>query len=296
MREIMKASGTPHDLPAIVERELAKTTMEDLEAFCALNCSAGAHSSQMQSCEESQKQQEAVKVSDTEITAIATRRPVVIHEFGGMEPELYDNLVRFIRTKEVIYEERNKIKWFKQKAGEYEILPERNVLVKTGSRSKKSVVKYSDGNAREVVLKGCEEAIIRRVHESILHKGINATVAEIRQNYDWSHIRLDVAHVLSTCENCRRNDAIPTGSTELRPVAVPHTILTQWGIDLLQFPTSKKGNKYLIVCRDYLSKWVIVEPIANKTADAIVQFLRDKVICVHGYFKVTVQSLRQINF
>ena len=45
------------------------------------------------------------------------------------------------------------------------------------------------------------------------------------------------------------------------------------GVDILQFPTSSKGNKYTIVFMDYLTKWPEVFPARNQNSLTITRLL-----------------------
>ena len=54
------------------------------------------------------------------------------------------------------------------------------------------------------------------------------------------------------------------------------------GVDVVQFPKSRSGNKYAVVFIDYLTKWPEVFPTADQTALTIAQLLVTKVISRHG--------------
>nr|GFC85768.1 reverse transcriptase domain-containing protein [Tanacetum cinerariifolium] len=51
-------------------------------------------------------------------------------------------------------------------------------------------------------------------------------------------------------------------------------ILDVWGIDFMgPFPSSK-GNKYILVAVDYLSKWVEAKVLPTNDARVVVKFLK----------------------
>ena len=54
--------------------------------------------------------------------------------------------------------------------------------------------------------------------------------------------------------------------------------MSQTGADLCSLP-EPDGFCYLIVCIDYFSKWIEAEPIKNKDALIVVQFLYEPVCC-----------------
>jgi hypothetical protein len=53
-------------------------------------------------------------------------------------------------------------------------------------------------------------------------------------------------------------------------------------MDLMELPVTKKGNKYLLVFTDYLTKWVEAVPVANKDAATVAKAFYSLIICRHG--------------
>ncbi len=47
-------------------------------------------------------------------------------------------------------------------------------------------------------------------------------------------------------------------------------------IDLLQLPPSYQGSKYLLVCVDHFSRYVVLAPLKEKTAAAVALALVSK--------------------
>ena len=54
------------------------------------------------------------------------------------------------------------------------------------------------------------------------------------------------------------------------------------GVDIIQFPRSKDGNRYAVVFIDYLTKWPEVFAVADQTAHTIAQLLVEQIISRHG--------------
>ena len=63
------------------------------------------------------------------------------------------------------------------------------------------------------------------------------------------------------------------------PVAGP---FDRVGVDVIQFPSSQRGNKYAIVFVDYLTKWPEVFPAKDQSALTIARLLVEKVVTRHG--------------
>ena len=50
----------------------------------------------------------------------------------------------------------------------------------------------------------------------------------------------------------------------------------------MEMPLTEKGNRYVIVFLDYLTKWVEAYPLSEQTSEIIARVLVDMVICRHG--------------
>ena len=58
------------------------------------------------------------------------------------------------------------------------------------------------------------------------------------------------------------------------------------GIDLVgPLPVITNGNRYIVVAIDYLTKWAEARAIPNSSAQAIVPFIHEDIICRHGFPK-----------
>ena len=53
-------------------------------------------------------------------------------------------------------------------------------------------------------------------------------------------------------------------------------------VDVLTLPHTTRGNRYVVVFVDYLTKWPEAFPTADHTAETIAQLLVDHINCRHG--------------
>ena len=53
-------------------------------------------------------------------------------------------------------------------------------------------------------------------------------------------------------------------------------------VDILKVLMSKRGNQYLLVIQDYLSKWPFAIPLTDQRAETIVRALKDQVFTLVG--------------
>ncbi|CAF4393979.1 unnamed protein product, partial [Didymodactylos carnosus] len=70
---------------------------------------------------------------------------------------------------------------------------------------------------------------------------------------------------------------------KLQPIVPPIGILDLMELDFVgPVPPSSNGNKYILVCTDYLSRYVITQATDSCTAETAAEFLAEKVILQYG--------------
>src|SRR3954467_9875430 len=63
------------------------------------------------------------------------------------------------------------------------------------------------------------------------------------------------------------------------------------GIDFVgPLEKTKDGNRYILVVTDYLTKWPEAGAMKEATADNVIQFLYDRIICRHGCPKIILSD------
>ncbi|GJX67185.1 reverse transcriptase domain-containing protein [Tanacetum coccineum] len=135
----------------------------------------------------------------------------------------------------------------------------------------------------------CEDQIIRRCvfgqkaleilkacHEGPTggHHSANITARKVFDaGFFWPMIYKDAYELIKSCDACQRQGKISHRDEMPQNAIQVCEIFDVWGIDFIgPFPSSR-GNKYILVAVDYLSKWV--EAKALPTNDARVVFKID---------------------
>nr|GEV47705.1 reverse transcriptase domain-containing protein [Tanacetum cinerariifolium] len=107
------------------------------------------------------------------------------------------------------------------------------------------------------------------------HYGANYTAKKVFDSgFYWPTIYKDAFELVKHCDLCQRRgkisqkDEMPQNSIQVCE------IFDVWGIDFMgPFPSSK-GNKYILVAVDYLSKWVEAKALPTNDARVVVKFLK----------------------
>jgi hypothetical protein len=94
-------------------------------------------------------------------------------------------------------------------------------------------------------------------------------------------MKKDIEEYIRTCDRCQRRGRA-NKDNELHSIEVREPFY-QIGIDYVgPLPTTKKGNKYIIVAMDYFTKWPEARAVEKATAEETVKFIMDEIICRHG--------------
>ena len=126
--------------------------------------------------------------------------------------------------------------------------------------------------------------ILRQVHDDPLsgHLGVNKTVDVLLERYYWPGFSADVKRYIRECPACQRTFVLtPRPKAPLRsiPVGSPFDMLA---IDFLELPRTTRGNRYVLVCSDYFTRWPEAFATTDQTSETVAKVLFDGVISLHG--------------
>nr|GEU67901.1 reverse transcriptase domain-containing protein [Tanacetum cinerariifolium] len=107
------------------------------------------------------------------------------------------------------------------------------------------------------------------------HHSANLTVKKVFDSgFFWPTIYKDAHEFVKNCDSCQRQgkisqrDEMPQNSIQI------YEIFDVWGIDfMVPFPSSR-GNKYILVVVDYLSKWVEAKALPINDGRVVCKFLK----------------------
>nr|GFA58266.1 reverse transcriptase domain-containing protein [Tanacetum cinerariifolium] len=107
------------------------------------------------------------------------------------------------------------------------------------------------------------------------HYGANYTAKKVFESgFYWPTIYKDAFKLVKRCDSCQRQGKISQKDEMPQNFIQICEIFEVWGIDFMgPFPSSK-GNKYILVVVDYLSKWVEAKALPTNDARVVVKFLK----------------------
>ncbi|GJW06702.1 putative nucleotidyltransferase, ribonuclease H [Tanacetum coccineum] len=90
----------------------------------------------------------------------------------------------------------------------------------------------------------------------------------------WPSIFKDAKDYVMKCDACQRSGNISSRSEMPQNNIQVCDVFDIWGLDFMgPFPNSK-GNKYILVAVDYVSKWVEAQALPTNDARVVIRFLR----------------------
>ncbi|GJZ79187.1 reverse transcriptase domain-containing protein [Tanacetum coccineum] len=107
------------------------------------------------------------------------------------------------------------------------------------------------------------------------HHGANYTAKKVFDSgFYWPTIYRDAHDLVTRCDACQRQGKISQKDEMPQNAIQVCEIFDVWGIDFMgPFPSSR-GNKYILVAVDYLSKWVEAKALPTNDARVVVKILK----------------------
>ncbi|GJU83365.1 reverse transcriptase domain-containing protein [Tanacetum coccineum] len=119
--------------------------------------------------------------------------------------------------------------------------------------------------------------ILKACHEGHTggHHSANLTAKKVFDvGFFWPTIYRDAHTMIKSCDTCQRQGKISQRDEMPQNAIQVCEIFDVWGIDFMgPFPSSR-GNKYILVAVDYLSKWVEAKALPTNDARVVVKFLK----------------------
>ncbi|GKB12955.1 reverse transcriptase domain-containing protein [Tanacetum coccineum] len=127
------------------------------------------------------------------------------------------------------------------------------------------------------------------------HYGANYTAKKVFDSgFYWPTIYRDAHDLVTRCDTCQRQgkisqrDEMPQNSIQVCE------IFDVWGIDFMGSFPSLRGNKYILVAVDYLSKWVEVKALPTNDARVLLTVSTAYHPQTSGQVEVSNRGLKRI--
>ena len=126
--------------------------------------------------------------------------------------------------------------------------------------------------------------LVKDFHQSLGHAGRLTVIDHMVKRWWWPNMRTDVRDWLAACPECQlaANADRKTHHAPMVPLEVPPPF-SRWHLDFIgELPTTKKGNRWLLVAVDYATNWVCVRALPSATSEAIIDFIYEELVLPFG--------------
>ncbi|GFU55462.1 transposon Ty3-I Gag-Pol polyprotein [Trichonephila clavipes] len=86
------------------------------------------------------------------------------------------------------------------------------------------------------------------------------------------------------CPECQRRKSVPQKSLGLL-IPIPPALVPFLRVGIYRlgrFPRSTKENKWIIICKDYLSRFAVTETLPTAEAEEVTKFITTEIVLKHG--------------
>src|SRR5437762_1963245 len=191
----------------------------------------------------------------------------------------YNELVNFLIGNIFQDWDKRKIKQLENETKSFEV--KFGILYKKGN-NEKSLRIFKEDEIDNVIF-------MMHNHPTGGHFGKDATHNKISTRFWWKGMYKDIEDYIKRCDSCQKRGN-KGGSGYLNPIEVGRPF-ERIGIDFVgPLERTKNGNKYILVATDYLTKWPEAKAMREATAENVIEFIYERIICRHGCLKVILSD------
>ena len=136
------------------------------------------------------------------------------------------------------------------------------------------------------------ELLMEMAHDSKYagHLGYTKVVGRLKEKYFWVGMNKDVKEYIERCVPCARFKKGPNRRGPLQPVkamAPFHMV----AIDVVgPLPETERGNKYIVCCMDYYTKWPMAFPTKDQTGETLSEIFQEQIIPMYGVPRILISD------
>ena len=123
--------------------------------------------------------------------------------------------------------------------------------------------------------------IVRIFHEGLGHPGKQRSIKTMQLTYIFENIYKTMNIYIKKCSHCIKRKVFNRYvKPPIQTYQCPPYPFFRCHMDLTgPFPKSKNGNKYILVLKCALTKWVEIFALIDKTAESVAECIVEEVIC-----------------
>ena len=149
------------------------------------------------------------------------------------------------------------------------------------------ILKYILEEDRDDIFNDCHNSTI------VGHGGTAKTIARIKQNYFWENMHDEISNRIRRCLKCQLKKY--RRETKRHPLLItdsPRETFEKWAMDVCgPFQKTSGGNVYVLTIQDLLSKYLILIPMPDQTAETVANLFIKRAVCTFGCPQILLTDL-----
>jgi transposase InsO family protein len=128
---------------------------------------------------------------------------------------------------------------------------------------------------------GQRTGLLEMAHDRV-HLGRERVYDLLKRRVFWPQLRRDVEDFVRTCSQCQQYKNTANQTPPLQSITADE-VAVMWGLDIFgPLPTSRNGNRYILVMVDHFTRWVEAIPTADQTGETVARAFKENVIARFG--------------
>ena len=136
-----------------------------------------------------------------------------------------------------------------------------------------------------VIPRSLKDEVMLSLHEEITsgHLSFLKTYLKIKERFFWTGTYTEIKKWCASCVDCAtKKTPRNLAKAPLQPIPVEGPF-DRMAVDVLgPFPTSQRGNKYVVIFTDYFNKWPKAFAVTNADAPTTAKLFVEEILCRHS--------------
>ena len=144
---------------------------------------------------------------------------------------------------------------------------------------------YLEGKDYKVIIpKDHRNDLIKLVHETFAHVGINKTLRALKDDYYWPNMDFDVRLSINSCRCCNQRKVHRMGKNGISKGDLESNYpFHKISVDITgPLPLGPHGEKFILGIIDNFSRFVTLVPLKRATAETVAKALYEKWVTIFG--------------
>lgn len=143
-----------------------------------------------------------------------------------------------------------------------------------------------DDRCDKLVVPGSIKANILQIYHNLPsagHVGFKKMYGTIKRQFSWKGMTTDIKAYCEKCHLCAIHKSGSKTRATLQMIPVPYLPFEKISVDIVgPLNETEKGNKYILTCMDYLTRYPECIPMADARASTVAKAFVIRVITRHG--------------